>query len=188
VRAADDAGGYPVVSAFLPELPGEHDMRAGDQLVRIGDLDTRGRGHFDILARLPELAGADHRIDAEVIRDERRIPIEIHLVQNPVPWFRMPLLLGMVGVGLIVLLRAPARRDSQRLFAAFLTFVIFESLIYGGSQLQNWVSFATFNLVGPLALALLTRWIILFPPELDDADRFSVRWAWRQEYSGCFHT
>ncbi len=169
---------YPVVAGYWLDFPEQSALLIGDRVLQVGDRDTRGMSNRSVVAILPSLADEERKLTAVVERDGKQTQVVIALQGFAVSWFRLPVLLGFSVVALVVLLRAPGRRESQRLFVAFLSFVLFETIVYGGGEFQNNLSFDLFNYGGPLALAFILRWVILFPPEVRDEDRFSTAWAW----------
>ena len=106
VSPAQTATDAPTVEGFILELESSGDLRIGDRILRIGDVDTRGAGTFEVSALT--LGQVRHgTVPMEIERDGVRHRITLSPVQPQVPWYRIPLVLGFAIVAVIVLLRSP---------------------------------------------------------------------------------
>lgn len=166
VAGSPTPGGPPQVTSFRREWNGRSDaIRVGDRILSVGSRDLHGVGHigFDAAA----LAEADGRSSIEVTIEragERRQAV-IELARAQYPWMRS-LANGVTAlVALLVLLRAPPSSAPRSLFAAFMGLAITQAGFHGPAEWQTWLSKGIFYLGSPLAVVLVVRWALRFPPE-----------------------
>jgi class 3 adenylate cyclase len=174
-----DGDRYPTVGGFRLERESSGTgLQVGDRLLRIGDTDLTGVGYFGFDAIAFDVAGSG--LEAPLAFERAGEPQQITLTLRPstAPWARIPLSLSFVAIAVIVLLRAPGSAATRFFFAAFTTFAIFETPFEGGPPLQTYLAYAVFYLVGPLAVTLVIRWMILFPDEVPEARRLPRGLAW----------
>lgn len=174
-----DSDAYPTVGGLRLERGIDwNDLRVGDRLIRIGDVDLRGVGYAGFDAITLEQAGLGLIVPLIFERGGERHVLQLRMSQYAQPWFRVPFLLSFVLVGLLILLRAPGSRQAQAVFAGLVSFAVAECHFFGGPRLQSYASIYLFNFGGAISAFLLLRWLILFPEELDARDRLSPKWAW----------
>jgi len=170
---------YPTVGGIRP---GARDLtlevRLGDRLLAVNDVDLRGQGYFDFHAVFLNEALA--RGGAQVVyeragqRHEARVPVRAR--QRPgAPRF-IPALAWTLA-GLIVLLRAPVARERRLFFAMALAFMIVQLRFPGESMLRTYASLYVFNFGSWIAIALSFLFYIGFPRELPAEARLSPWWA-----------
>jgi signal transduction histidine kinase/CheY-like chemotaxis protein len=165
-------GAYPVVGGLRLErglAPGG--LAAGDRLLRVGEVDLAGVGHVGFDAIALEQAGTGLVAPIVYERDGERRGGELRMLPYPVPWFRIPMVLGLAGVGVLLWLRAPGTREGRLGFAAYLTFAIFLTPILGGPRIQTMAHHALFLVGGPLAITLGILWFRSYPPEMPRESR-----------------
>jgi class 3 adenylate cyclase len=157
---------YPSVRGFRREQAGGAEMlRIGDRLIRLGDVDLRGVGHIGFDALASRDVAHTRLLSLVIERDARRLPVHAELVALPVPWGRIPALLGAALVAIAVLLRGPQRARPERFYAAFMLFVIQQSPFHGGPIVQTYASKLLFYGLGVVAPSLLLAWLVRFPEE-----------------------
>lgn len=106
VSPAPTAADAPTVEGFILELENPGDLRVGDRILRIGDVDTRGANAFQVSA-LTHGQARDGSVSMEIERDGIRQRVTLSTVQPEVPWYRIPFVLGFAIVAVMVLLRSP---------------------------------------------------------------------------------
>jgi signal transduction histidine kinase len=169
---------YPVVGGERYEsVERGSTLRAGDRLIRLGDEDLRGVGHIGFDAIALEKAGRGLSVPLVYERDGRRHQLDLELRSRPLPWSRLPPMLGMVVITTILLLRSGGAPGARRLFLAFLSLAIMQSVFSGGPRWQTDLSQGIWNYASPLVVFLMLRWATLFPDEVPDEDRPSPAWA-----------
>jgi hypothetical protein len=110
---------YPTVGGLRLERGIDwNDLRVGDGLIRVGDVDLRGVGYASFDAIALEQAGLGLVVPLIFERGGERRELQLRMSQYAQPWFRVPFLLSFVLVGLLILLRAPGSRQAQAVFAA----------------------------------------------------------------------
>jgi class 3 adenylate cyclase len=170
---------YPTVGGFRLERESSGTgLEVGDRLLRIGDTDLAGIGYFGFDAIAFDVAGTGLEAPLTFERDGERRQLTLTLRPSAAPWARVPLTLSFVAIAVIVLLRAPASAATRFFFAGFTTFAIFETPFEGGPPLQTYLAYAVFYLVGPAAIYLVIRWMILFPDEVPEQRRLPTGLAW----------
>ena len=126
--------GYPRVSGFYREMDQSAELRVGDRVLRVGDVDLQGMGvyqaEFAMGAGLPGSGGSS----LEIERDGKQLAAKWTATAPHFPWARLPILLGLAVVAVVVLVRSPGTSESRLLFAAFMTSSIFVSTMYLGSS------------------------------------------------------
>jgi hypothetical protein len=165
----------PIVEGFLPEIENRGELRIGDRILRVGDVDTRGAGELGVSA-LTLGQARDGEVAMEIERGGTRQSIVLSLVGLEVPWIRIPLLLGFAIVGVIVLLRSPGSTHTRLMFVAFMNLVAFQAIFTGSSASMFYAGVFMFHVWGVIALTTIGIWVTRFPPNLDPSLRF--HWAW----------
>ncbi|MDH3685001.1 MAG: ATP-binding protein [Myxococcales bacterium] len=178
VYASPAAGSpYPIVGGYwLERGTGSGALEVGDRMIRVGDSDLSGVGYlrFEAIA-LDEAAGADS-VSLVIERDGVRSEVALEILPHAFPWFRAIPIVTLAIVCLLILLRAPSP-ESRRLFAAAMSICILQTTFLGGPRWQGYASFFLFNALGGVALFLVVRWALRFPPELAREQRLSPNWA-----------
>ncbi|MDX1649059.1 MAG: HAMP domain-containing sensor histidine kinase, partial [Myxococcota bacterium] len=174
VFAVPGPGAYPTVGGLRLERGADWSgLEPGDVLRRIGDRDLRGVGHLGFEAIALEEAGREGVAPLVFERDGVRRTMDLAMRRHDMPWYRLPFLLGFVGVALLVLLRAPGTTGSRLFFAAFLGLAILETPFMGGPYLQTRAHYAVFHAFGPVAVGLLLAWMTRFPEQVPEGRRLS---------------
>jgi GAF domain-containing protein len=170
---------YPIVGGLRPETyipdPG---LRAGDRVLRAGEVDLRGAGYIHFFAVVLEQAGSELSVPVVFEREDKRGQITLPMSQPPVPWYRIPPLLALAVAAVLVLLRAPQVAQGRRFFAAFMFFVILQTPFSGAVRLQTYAYEFLFLCIGGLTVSLTLRWAILFPDEVKQPRSLAPEWAW----------
>ncbi|MCA9512617.1 MAG: hypothetical protein KC560_18055, partial [Myxococcales bacterium] len=170
---------YPVVGGLRHEVGSDTgELRVGDRVLRVGRVDMRGAWYFVVEAHAYEEAGDAGVVPVEIERDGERRTVELRLVPDPLPFHRVPFLVGAVVVGVAVLLRSRDRRTARLIYAAFVSFALFETPFYGSSIVQTYAYTLLFHLGGPVAIATFIAAVTRIPAEMPESERVSMRWAW----------
>jgi len=179
VALSDGPDAYPRVRGFRLEQSGGADaLRIGDRLRRIGDADLRGVGNIRSDAIAIREAGTQGWFPVVLERAGREFSVRAGLVPSPLPWARIPALLGSVLVGVAVLLRAPRSAQPRLVFLAFVLFSLQQTPFHGGPVAQTVASKLIFYVLGPIAPALMLRWLVGFPEEAPRPGRLARALPW----------
>lgn len=174
VFAVPGPDGVPVVGGLRLERGADWSgLEPGDRLLRLGERDLRGVGYLGFEAIALEEAGRAGVAPLVYARDGVRRKMDLVMRRHDMPYYRVPFLIGFVGVALLVLLRAPGRTQSRLFFAAFLSLAILETPFMGGPFLQTSAHYAVFHAAGPLAVGLLLAWMTRFPEQMPERHRLS---------------
>lgn len=174
-----EGGEYPRLGGSWPEIGSVPEgLSVGDRLLRVGDVDLSGAGYLSFNAFAVQEAGANQSAALVFEHAGQRRETTLQFARPPLPGYRVPALVAAAITALFVLLRARSSRQSRLFFAAMMAVIIFETPAWGGSYTQTYFAFALFNFGGGIALALLLRWVILFPEEVGPRGRISPAWCW----------
>lgn len=172
---ADEA---PVVRDFWPNVAREADgLAVGDRLVSAGGADLRGVGPIGFAVR----AWAAHRDDpVPVVYARGSATGEATLPYVPIafPWRMMPLVVGFVGAGTLVLVRLPGIRAARAFFLATIAYSFHWTFFFGGTYFQTWSWLVVFVVSSTLTFPLWLRVPQLFPPEIVPPGGRLARWPW----------
>jgi hypothetical protein len=181
VSAPADGEDYPAVKAFWPGSDADtFGLAVGDRLQRVGDIDLYGVGPFGFVARVHE---ATAKIpDLQVRLDYQRNGVTgqtlMALIPVAYPWRILPVTLGLVVTGALVL----AGQRGGRVALAFFLFVIAYGLhwtfFFGGPRLQTYAWAVVFFAASLVMLPLVLRAIMIFPDEVAPPDGRLPWWPW----------
>jgi signal transduction histidine kinase/CheY-like chemotaxis protein len=177
--APQGADAYPLVGGFHLERGTEGvRLEVGDRLIRVGETDLRSVGEIGFRALAVENAGPGLRVPLVVERDGVRRQVALELRPYPLPWFRLPHVLGLAALAIMVWSRARPTPSNRLAFIGAMVLAIGQSPFPGGSYWQTVIAWPFFYLGNPLGIALIIRWAIGFPEQVPDRQRLSPRWAW----------
>lgn len=169
----------PPAGASYPEVGGRRlevervptELRVGDKLLEANGADLAGQGYVGFDAIVLARAGSDRQVRILYERDGIRCTTQLPLASPPLPWYKLPVTLGLFLLGLAALLRSPHRRLARALFIGFSTNLITEFDFLGGPELQTRIAYALRYGLILFPAAFIARAIILMPPELEDDRR-----------------
>jgi signal transduction histidine kinase len=157
-------GDYPIVGGYRLEAEQRGSrLEVGDRLLRVDEVDLRGRGYVGFAAVVLAEAGADRQVEIVYQRDgeTRRTRLEIRPLEHPLA--RVPGIVLAAIAAVLVLLYSPEGVKRRLFFAAFMTFAIFELPFYGPVPAQTYVSNAIFMIGGTIAFPLMWIMVRRFP-------------------------
>jgi hypothetical protein len=176
---AASSDSYPHVGGVWPES-GQlaPELRVGDRLIRVGGVDLRGVGYIGFTAHAVGEAGLALETPLVFERDGERREIILRLGAPPIPWQRIPIEVAWVMAALLVLIGSHGSRMGRIYFTGAMAIAIFVTQFHGVSYAQTFAARSVHNLGGIVGLALILRWVILFPEERSSGRRLDPRWAW----------
>jgi class 3 adenylate cyclase len=179
VAAPSVAADPPIVRDFWPDVALRSDgLQVGDRLLRVGTADLHGVGAFGFAVRAWAQAGPGPSAVVEYERDGRRAETALPFVPIAFPWRMMPLVVGFVLAGTLVIVRLPGIRAARAFFYATIAYSFHWTFFFGGTQLQTWAWLAVFFVSSALAFPLWLRVPQLFPPEIVPPGGRLARWPW----------
>jgi S1-C subfamily serine protease len=155
---------YPVIAGFdLDRGSDPSGLELGDRVLRVGGADLRGAGFIAFEALAIEQANGRPSVSLLYERDGEQRTTELALVPAPIAWARIPAQLATALVSVLILIRAPDRRQARWLFAAMLGMLFHQTPFKGGSFVQTQTSEWIFMSSGAVAAPLVLYWIAIFP-------------------------
>jgi hypothetical protein len=157
VRSAEGDDTYPTVAGRYAEL-GDRlpELTAGTPILRVGDADVRGARAVDVYAQAAA-AGPDSRggYPVEIGRGGAAVRVDLPRVENPRMWrWDLVFSCALVGIALLLLLRAPRWHLRRRFFAASVAIGIVIIDADGGSVRQTLFAYGLASIFVPLGLGL----------------------------------
>ena len=176
---AASSDSYPHVGGVWPES-GQlaPELRVGDRLIRVGGSDLRGVGYIGFTARAVGEAGLALETPLVFEREGERREIILRLGSPPIPWQRIPVEIACVMSALLVLIGSRGSPMGRTYFTGVMALAIFVTQFHGVSYAQTFAARSVHNFGGIVGLALILRWVILFPEERSAGRRLDPRWAW----------
>jgi class 3 adenylate cyclase len=105
--------GYPFAPSLRTSLS---EVQRGDLLIRIGDADLRGLSSAQVGTRIRPILAAGEPFEVELERDGQRFTTTLTPVPNPTWWWPWFAWIALVGVGILLLIRAPDWHLAQVFF------------------------------------------------------------------------
>jgi signal transduction histidine kinase len=168
---------YPRVGGVRPETWAETALRPGDRLISAGARDLRGVGYVGFEATLLDEARRANPVPVVYERGGARRTTTLSPIPYPVPWFRIPFLVGMVAAALVVMLRGRDAVQARLYFAGSVGLALVLMPFRGGPYLATatymWVLIVGGALATPLYLASLFR----FPESPWPPTRWELLWC-----------
>jgi hypothetical protein len=181
VSAPADGEHYPAVKAFWPGSDADtFGLAVGDRLQRVGDIDLHGVGPFGFVARVHEATAKIPDLQVRLDYERNGVTGQTLMALIPVayPWRILPVTLGLVVTGALVL----AGQRGGRVALAFFLFVIAYGLhwtfFFGGPRLQTYAWAVVFFAASLVMLPLVLRAIMIFPDEVAPPDGRLPWWPW----------
>jgi class 3 adenylate cyclase len=178
-EATDD---YPALTGTVavlhpPDLLSRSGLEAGDQLVRLGELDLRGLGTFGFISRVRD--ASEKRLDAPLVFAREGTLRETTIQLSPVSSFR-PLLAISFAFPLSALLLALRSRPSPSIRAYLLTglTVGFTTCFFPGSRSEYLLWLGLLVIGATLVFPVCIRFWFCFPDDRAEADRWHRFWPW----------
>ena len=170
----------PAVRGFWPDAAGREptDLRAGDRLLRVGGTDLRGVGPVAFAVHAWAEAARAPGVAVAYERDGRTGEAALPFVPIAYPWRMMPLVVGFVLAGTLVLVRLPGVRAARAFFLATLAYSFHWTFFFGGTRFQTWAWLAVFFVSSAVTFPLWLRVPQLFPPEVVPPGGRLARWPW----------
>lgn len=174
VRAGEGATDPPRVRDIWPGTAATASrLVPGDRIERVGDRPLAGKGALGFVAAVYAEVDAAQQVVLSVREGGMLRPRTLRLTPVAFPWRMLPLSLGFVTAGLIVLLRRGDTRVARAMFGGALAFAFHWTFVLGGPPWLTVAWAALFAAASTLMFPLLLRVLQLLP---DDGDR--RRWPW----------
>lgn len=160
VHAPEVAGAAPTVRAFWPGMEAETSgLQVGDRILSAGEFDLRGEGPVGVFSHI--VAAANDRLELPVRyeRDGREGDLELSLTPLPFPWRAIPVTVGFVIAGSLVLLRRRGSTIGRAFFIAAMLYGLHWTFFFGGSPRYTYAWLAIFA-ASSLVLYPLMLWPI----------------------------
>lgn len=145
VHAPEVIGSAPAVRAFWPGMEAETSgLQVGDRLLSAGEFDLRGEGPVGVFSHV--VAAADDRLELPIRyeRDGREAELELSLTPLPFPWRAIPVTVGFVIAGSLVLLRRRGSTIGRAFFIAAMVYGLHWTFFFGGAPRYTYAWLAIF--------------------------------------------
>ena len=116
----------------------EDALQAGDELLRVGPLDARGRSAFAVLAHSLAAGGATGSFPVVYRRGAETREAHVPLVRDEAPWRTSTGAFGFTAIAVLLLWRAPRSRAAQRFLPAALVWSLCWIEFQGGPPAQTY--------------------------------------------------
>jgi class 3 adenylate cyclase len=158
VSSAPSSEAYPVVRRVLTTATGDPPgLAAGDRVVRLGPDDLRGLSAAAFIRRSAAAAAGSRSLPFTIDRQGTRFERVVELVPMPPWWGTLPFVISLVGIALLLLVRAVHWHLARRFYAASLLVAIYATPYFVNPILApDWMMIMAV-LVRPLAYGL-TLW------------------------------
>jgi class 3 adenylate cyclase len=156
VLGSEDPDGYPVVRSLRAATPaGSSGLQLGDELLRIGDSDLRGIGPLRFFAHAMRAVSPDYQAPLVYRRDGQTHEMLFPFTPLPLPIRFIVVSLCCVGVGLLLVLRAPRNPTASAVFRGMLFFGAGFLRPWGGPLGQTYFWMAMGVIICPFFAPLL---------------------------------
>ncbi len=164
VAPPSDPSSYPVIAGFdLDRGSDPSGLELNDRVLQVGEADLRGKGFIAFEALAIEQANGRPSVLLRYERDGEHRTTQLALVPAPIAWARIPTQLAAALVSVLILIRAPDRRQGRWLFVAILGLLIHQAPFKGGSFVQTQASELIFMCTGAVAAPVFLFWVTIFP-------------------------
>jgi class 3 adenylate cyclase len=179
VRAGGGAGAPPVVRGVWPGSAAEAaGLRPGDRLTRVAATPLDGVGPLGFVVRVYTAAGPALRVPLAVVRDGALLETTLALTPIAYAWRLLPLTVGFVLAGTLVLVRRGPDRLARAFFLGAVAFALHWTLFPGGPPAVTWAWIGIFAVASTVVFPLLLRPLLLFPAEVAPRDGRLRWWPW----------
>lgn len=158
------ADAYPIIGGDTLEIDaGEHGLRPGDRLVKVGERDLRGHGYLGFLGRSYEEADAAGVVSLTLERNGEQRAAQFALSPPTVPWLRVPFLTMIWLLIAFLAWQRPRDAGANAAILAFGSVIVGEAVFEGQTLAQTVAAKTIFILGGAVWWPILTRWLASFP-------------------------
>ncbi len=179
VAPPSDADAYPVVERLRPDLTEPAGaVRAGDTLVRVGDVDLRGAMPWSVHAHLYGAMDGAHRVEVTYERDGRRAVSAETLAPWGRFWREAVVSLAFALTAFLVVLRAPESRLVRSWALATLVWTLSLLVFHGAAVGQTYFYLAVRTVTGCLWAPLMVQTAYHFPEGAWPRDLRTPLWPW----------
>lgn len=136
----------PRVRAFWPGMHAEDSgLQTGDLLLSAGEASLIGEGPVEVFAHVVAAAGPELEVPIEYDRNGSRGTVKLALTPLPFPWRAIPVTVGFVIAGSLVLLRRRGSTIGRTFFVAALVYGIHWTFFFGGRPDVTYAWLAVFG-------------------------------------------
>ena len=175
---------FPPIELTIRSLDGAQNLRVGDldagEVIRIEDHGLRGASPATVYAIGLEKAESTGRVSVTFLAANGERTLILESPPDPWWWRLLPYGIGIVGVGVICLLRLPDRKFGRSFFVMSMSHAIVCSPFWGGSAMQTYAAFGVWTVVLPIAAALSLRGASRFPSGHGSSE------SWEEALPWCF--
>jgi hypothetical protein len=175
--------GYPHVDLISPFWSGHDVVQQGDELVRFGDLDLRGRGPFRVVVAAFSAAAPDGRLAVMIHRRGEDVALDLDLQRPRLPgWVEWALGADgglLVLAGALLLIGAPRSPAARPLFLSFIGGSTEFTTFSAGPAWQTYVLFLLLIVGSVTSTPLILTGLIRIPQPINGARQARLpRWPW----------
>ncbi len=158
VTPAATSGEAPRIRAFWPGMHAEDSgLRIGDRLVGAGEASLRGEGAAGVFAHTVAAADRNLEVPIRYERDGTEHSLRLALTPVPFPWRAIPVTVGFVLAGSLVLLRRRGSPIGRAFFVAAMVYGLHWTFFFGGSPAVTYAWLGIFAASSLVLYPLLLR-------------------------------
>src|SRR6185369_6607456 len=153
-------------------------LEVGDRLLRAGETDLTGLGPAEVFAHLLETANAQRETPIVYQRGAERGQTTLQLTPVPFPWRAIPVTLGFMVCGSLVLWRRRGAAIGRSFFVAALLYGLHWNFFFGGSAPVTYAWLTIFALSSTVLYPLLLWPIFVLVQDAGVRPGGMPRWPW----------
>ncbi|MDG2306843.1 MAG: adenylate/guanylate cyclase domain-containing protein [Candidatus Binatia bacterium] len=174
-----ESGDAPVVRALWPgTLAAQSGLQVGDRLLRVGDVPLEHEGPVGVFAQTLAVADANLTVPLRYERDGTPGEITLALTPIPFPWRAVPVTVGFVIAGSLVLLRRRGTRLGRAFFVAAMVYGLHWTFFFGGGPEVTYGWLAVFALSSVVLYPLMLRPIFVILHDNEAGPEKVPAWIW----------
>ena len=187
-RSAESPSSYPSVwEPSWADDPTDTDLRAGDEILRAGSADLRGRSAGSVIMRLIEAARETGAATVEVARAGRRWTMQLETRPKSDWWAPVPFSFASVLAVVLILLRRPDWFLARRAFVGGVSAGVGFLHYFGLRNASGYAEAFALVIAVPCALGLVLDGALAMPvPRRRPAWQRALPWLLAVLYGGQF--
>ncbi len=177
VEGAPDQTAHPRVLDTWSGAPAGG-VRAGDELLSVGERALRGAGRLELVTRVYQAAERATSVAARVRREGAERDTVLELAPIPYPWRKTLMGLALVLLGAAAFTRTRGNPPGRLFFLAALAYALNWMDFFSPDPTQTSLAILSFGIGSTLIAPLTLRLILSFPEEVARPGLAPRIWPW----------